>query len=259
MEINPVATFFCEKLYPQDAAKQASRDPSENLGEIRFQPGFEQALEDLEGFSHLWLIYQFHLNQNWHAKVLPPRGSKTKRGVFATRSPYRPNSLGLSCVEFIKKTGLSLWVKNYDLLDGTPIFDIKPYLNYADSFPDARRGWLEGLREYPLFFSEAALQQLAFLGENGVSELRAFIENQLSCEPLNKKQKRLLALQANSAVLAYRTWRVHFSVSEDLVHIHSISSGYSPTEISSSEDPYGDKILHQKFVAEFQTAKPAFS
>ena len=107
------------------------------------------ALVGLEGYSHLWLIWQFSTvaaeyaaGKKWRPTVRPPRlGGNVRRGVFATRSPYRPNALGLSCVELAGIDGCDLLVKGADLLDGTPIFDIKPYLPYVDAHPEARGGF----------------------------------------------------------------------------------------------------------------------
>ncbi len=104
----------------------------------------EQALKDLDGFDRLWLIFVFHLNQGWKSRVKPPRGGP-KRGVLATRSPHRPNSLGLSSVELIKIEGRTLYLHGVDLLDGTPVLDIKPYVPYADAFPEAKAGWIDDL------------------------------------------------------------------------------------------------------------------
>src|SRR5581483_8669087 len=89
---------------------------------------FEQALEDLEGFEKIWLIYVFNRNEYWKPKVYPPRGERRKRGLFATRSPHRPNPIGLSLVDLINIDGRNVTVGNVDLLDGTPILDIKPYI-----------------------------------------------------------------------------------------------------------------------------------
>lgn len=108
-----------------------------------------EALRGLEGFSHLWLIWQFHQarQEAWSPTVRPPRlGGNTRMGVFATRSPFRPNPIGLSCVklEEISSTrdqGTVLWVSGADLMDGTPIYDIKPYLPYADCHPEAVGGF----------------------------------------------------------------------------------------------------------------------
>lgn len=103
-----------------------------------------QALKDLAGFERIWLIFSFHLSKGWKSAVKPPRGGP-KRGVLATRSPHRPNSIGLSAVELIGIEGRSLHLRGVDLLDGTPVLDIKPYVPYADAFPDARSGWIDEL------------------------------------------------------------------------------------------------------------------
>lgn len=119
---------------------------------IVFMPEFQtpEAFRGLEGFSHIWIIWQFSksVRDDWSPTVRPPRLGGNKRvGVFATRSPFRPNSLGLSCVrldsiEFTDDLGPVLNISGADLMDGTPIFDIKPYIPYADSKPDAIDGFL---------------------------------------------------------------------------------------------------------------------
>lgn len=125
----------------------APRQPS--LGEVtpaRIQlnngMNFDQALADLEGFSHIWIIYWMHLNQGWNPTVIPPRGPKTRRGLFATRAPHRPNSIGLSAVRLKKIEGRTLYVEGHDMLDATPVLDIKPYIPFTDAHPDATSGWL---------------------------------------------------------------------------------------------------------------------
>ena len=119
-------------------------------GRVVFEPEFRnpEALRGIEGFSHLWLIWQFseNLRQDWSPTVRPPRlGGNTRMGVFATRSPFRPNALGLSCVRLLglEETGEGtvLRVGGADLMDGTPIFDVKPYIPYADAHPEALSGF----------------------------------------------------------------------------------------------------------------------
>ena len=120
-------------------------------GTVVFEPEFrvDDALRGIEGFSHLWLIWGFSENagSSWTPTVRPPRlGGNVRMGVFATRSPFRPNGLGLSCVRLLslKKEpmlGTTLLVAGADLMDGTPIYDIKPYIPYADSIPDAAGGF----------------------------------------------------------------------------------------------------------------------
>lgn len=104
----------------------------------------EQVLRDLDGFERVWLIFAFHLSEGWKSTVKPPRGGP-KRGVLATRSPHRPNAIGLSAVELLKVEGRTLQLRGVDLLDGTPILDIKPYVPYADAFPVAKAGWIDEL------------------------------------------------------------------------------------------------------------------
>lgn len=104
----------------------------------------EQTLQDLRGFERIWLIFAFHRSEGWKSTVKPPRGGP-KRGVLATRSPHRPNAIGLSAVELLKVEGRTLQLRGVDLLDGTPVLDIKPYVPYADAFPKARAGWIDEL------------------------------------------------------------------------------------------------------------------
>ena len=112
---------------------------------IEFTTDFpEAALRDLAGFQRIWLTFVFHRSEGWKAQVKPPRGGP-KRGVLATRSPHRPNAIGLSAVELLGVQQRCLRVRGVDLLDGTPILDIKPYVPYADAFPGSRAGWIDAV------------------------------------------------------------------------------------------------------------------
>lgn len=127
---------------------------------IVFEPEYrsEDALRGIEDFSHLWLIWQFSqaVRQDWSPTVRPPRlGGNVRMGVFATRSPFRPNNLGLSCVRLLEvkhtqQYGTVLIVGGADLLDGTPIFDIKPYIPYSDSRPEAAGGFTDRVGDFLL-------------------------------------------------------------------------------------------------------------
>ncbi|MBQ3529155.1 MAG: tRNA (N6-threonylcarbamoyladenosine(37)-N6)-methyltransferase TrmO [Oscillospiraceae bacterium] len=127
---------------------------------IVFEPEFRNpdALRGLEDFSHIWLIWQFSeaVRTDWTPTVRPPRlGGNTRMGVFATRSPFRPNSLALSCVRIIgleqtEENGTVIHVAGADLMDGTPIFDIKPYIPYSDSHPEALGGFTSTAKDYLL-------------------------------------------------------------------------------------------------------------
>lgn len=140
-------------------------------GVITFEPEFRnpEAFRGLEEFSHIWLLWKFSKSEkeHWSATVKPPRlGGKKRMGVFATRSPYRPNDIGLSSVRLEKitideKMGPMLHVAGADLLDGTPIYDIKPYITYTDSHPEATEGFAGKVKEKELVveFPENLLQQ----------------------------------------------------------------------------------------------------
>lgn len=151
MDVAPIA--YIHTPYRQKFA--IPRQPNlvkEAIGDIRFAPGYADinTLRGLDGFSHVWLIFVFHetADKKWTATVTPPRlGGSERVGVFASRSPYRPNALGLSVVEKVaviqQGPDVILRVRGVDLLDGTPILDIKPYLPYADSLPNALGGYAE--------------------------------------------------------------------------------------------------------------------
>ena len=157
--------------------------------ELRAKVVFEEpfrnpeALRGIEGFSHLWLIWQFSENvrADFSPTVRPPRlGGNTRLGVFATRSPFRPNALGLSCVRLLglektREKGTVLLVAGADLMDGTPIFDIKPYLPYADCRPEATGGFAPDAPEkLKVVFPAAALETIP---PDKRAALRGVLEN----------------------------------------------------------------------------------
>ncbi len=104
-----------------------------------------EALRDLEGVERIWILSFLHRSGTWGPLVRPPRGPRVRRSLFATRSPDRPNPIGLSAVELTRIEGHRLHVRGVDLLDGTPILDLKPYVPYADAFPGSRAGWIDEL------------------------------------------------------------------------------------------------------------------
>ena len=148
-----ISTDFKEKF---GIPRQSGRAPSLEA-KIVFTPEFRnaEALREIEGFSHLWLLFDFSLahKEGWSPTVRPPRLGGNKRvGVFASRSPFRPNPIGLSCVKLLRveqteNEGMVLIISGADLLDGTPILDVKPYLPYADSVPNAAAGYA-GAHQY---------------------------------------------------------------------------------------------------------------
>ena len=173
MEILPIAYIRTDLPDKFGIPRQSGLVPALR-GEIEFLPAFSQtaALRGLEAFSHLWLIWGFSASQKeegkgWSATVRPPRlGGNTRIGVFASRSPFRPNPLGLSCVKLeaihTDRQPMTVTVSGIDLLDGTPIYDIKPYIPLADCKPEAAEGYTASTKQHLLrvIFPEAMLSQL---------------------------------------------------------------------------------------------------
>ena len=202
MKLTPIA--YTKSPYKQKFA--IPRQPNlvrEARGEIIFNKDFADpnCLRGIEQFSHLWLIFVFHetADKGWSPTVQPPRlGGKESIGVFATRSTFRPNPVGMSVVENLgweqKGSSLSLQVGGLDLLDGTPILDIKPYLPYADAVSQASAGFadLAPASDCDLVFSTEAEQDLAELGTHNLDypDLKAFIASVLKQDPRPAWRKR---------------------------------------------------------------------
>lgn len=159
MDLQVIAHMRCDFSAKFGIPRQSGL-VEEAEGLVVFTPAYRNpdALRGIEGYSHLWLIWQFSqaVRPGWSPTVRPPRlGGNTRMGVFATRSPFRPNFLGLSCVRLLgverhPEDGMVLRVAGADLMDGTPIFDVKPYLPYTDSHPDAVGGFTDQAAGYLL-------------------------------------------------------------------------------------------------------------
>jgi len=200
--------------------RQAGLAP-EAEGRLEILPPYNrpEAFHRLEEFSHVWLSFVFHatLREGWSPMVRPPRlGGQQKVGVFASRSPFRPNPIGLSVCELravdISTDGISLRLGGIDLLDGTPVLDIKPYLPYADALPQAQGGYSQPASpgDIPLHFSAAAEETLQAMGTTQANHLRRLLQQILREDP------RPAYLQENSSqrefgVRLYRyniRWRI---------------------------------------------------
>ena len=237
-------TPFTEKvLAPRQPRAEAPAD-----GTIELLPGrgYEDALSGLEEWSHVWLVYAFHENDGWRPKVRPPR-SRKKLGVFATRAPYRPNPIGLSAVELVAVDGLTLRVRGVDLLDRTPILDIKPYVAYADAIGDASDGWLAPADPgpgYDVRIAEPAASQLAWLEERGQT-LHAEIERRLALGPEPHAYRRIRVESETTRCLAVEDWRVRFRVDGLTLTVESVSTGYRPRELAAPRAPH--LVTHRDF------------
>ena len=191
---------------------------------IIFEPEYrnEDALRGLEGFSHLWIIWQFSeaVRSGWSPTVRPPRlGGNTRLGVFATRSPFRPNNLGLSCVRLlgVEKTaeyGTVIHVAGADLMDGTPIFDIKPYIPYGDSHPDASGGFTDQADDFLLdvTFPDHLLEIIP-------QEKRSAAIGVLSHDPRPSYQKQPDRIYG----LSFAGYDIRFQVQENILTVLEVS------------------------------------
>ena len=261
MQVTPIGTFYGDAVYKYDAPRQG-RLFAGHPGRIELNAGqnFEMALRDLEGFERIWVIFQFHENEGWRPTTrppVPPKG-KDRVGTFASRSPYRPNPIGLSCVRLLKIEGLTLFIDEADLLNGTPVLDIKPYIPMADAFPEAKAGWVEEQagESWTIDVSETFAAQNRWIAEHSDFDLESFARVQLSRGNFSKdifdgsRRRLVIDETAKEGVLAYRTFRIHFSydeLSRKLVLLR-ITSGYTPEELRfDTEDKYGDKQLHRDF------------
>ena len=193
-------------------------------GTIVFEPEYrkEEALKGLEEYSHLWLIWEFSevVRENWSPTVRPPRLGGNKRcGVFATRSPFRPNPIGLSCVRLLgiekrPEKGMVVEVEGADLMDGTPILDIKPYLPHIDSHPEATGGFALSVssEQLEVIFPDHLLQKIPEADRKLLSEL-------LSQDPRDR------FIHDNSRIwgLTYGNYNVRFQVHDNVLTVSEVT------------------------------------
>lgn len=245
-------TPFLEKV---EAPRQAVAEGGAGVeGRIEMLPEHEHALDDLDGFDRIWVLFWFHEAKGFRSKVLPPRSDK-KRGLFATRSPHRPNPIGMSAVRLVRVEGLVVHVRDLDLIDGTPIVDLKPYVPYADSFPDAKTGWLGATDPRPAWTVQVAPEaeaQLAWLEAEGlVLGLRTRIVDALALGPQPHPYRRIKKTDDGELVLAVKEWRARFTVSVEgaVITVDRIRTGFRPRELATGVEPA--LAVHRAFVTRF--------
>ncbi|MDQ1302441.1 MAG: tRNA (adenine37-N6)-methyltransferase [Pseudomonadota bacterium] len=237
-------------------------------GRIELLPGhnFEHALQDLDGWDYIWVVFWFHQNKSWRPKVLPPRSTSGRKGVFATRAPYRPNPIGLSALKLEKIEGLILHVSDVDMLDGTPVLDIKPYVPYTDAQPAARSGWLETagvrsdatgaspdpVRPYQVVFSDEAAGQVAWIEAHTGLAMHERILNILSMGPEPHPYRRIRP-DGPKFCLAIKEWRVRFQVDKQCVEVQTIGTGYRPAQLTETGNAMID--THRAFLQQFADSR----
>ena len=239
---------------------EAARQPragggAEGTIELLPARNFEHALSNLAEWQYIWVLFWFDRNEGWRPKVLPPRSRSGRKGVFATRSPHRPNPLGLSAVRLEQVDGLTLHVSDVDMLDGTPVLDIKPYVAYTDAIATVENGWLDDSRALDLraafvveWDAEAARQAEWIEARTGLP-LRERIASTLALGP-NPQPYRRIRPDGDGFLLAVKEWRARFSVTGNLVRVHAIASGFRASQLASG-DAAPEIAAHREFRAHF--------
>ena len=226
--LNPIGVIRTPYHDRYAAPSQPGLDDRNAEGKVILQSGhnYEQALEDLQGFDKIWLIYWFDRNTNWKPKVQVPRGPRTKRGVFSTRSPHRPNPIGLSLVTLLSVNGRNLHFTGADILDKTPLLDIKPYLPAVEAFPDAQSGWLSEVGEIPfgVTWVPHALSVAKDIELHHHIDLIGHAERILSQDPRPHPYKRIKRNADGSFTLAMKYWRLDYMIDNEIVTINLVRS-----------------------------------
>ncbi|MGM0442733.1 MAG: tRNA (N6-threonylcarbamoyladenosine(37)-N6)-methyltransferase TrmO [Fibrobacterota bacterium] len=256
-EMHPIGYVHCSQYYRYQQPRQSCFADNEGRIILERKQGFEQALQNISGFSHIWVVYVFHLNETWNPMVSPPvNPDGRKKGVFATRAPHRPNRIGFSAVRLLHAdpSRRSLGIADFDMLDKTPVLDIKPYIPAADSFPTASGGWVPTEQElYRIVAEKYFEEQAAWVFAETGYDLTEFARVQLCLDPRNAKRKRITLVDpvGERRRIAFRTWSVIYSIDEvgRTVVLHGVTSNYTAQERADSPDIYGDREIHRRFTA----------
>jgi len=257
MTFEPIGFVRSPYKEKRDAPRQGVVSGAEGTIELLPKSGFLHALEDLEGFERVIVIFHFHEVEGWRPKVQPPRSS-VRRGVFATRAPHRPNPIGFSVVKLLRVEGLVLHVAEIDMLDGTPVLDIKPYVPYADAFPNARAGWLDHeasrlrsdvkearakreeprdpIESYTVRFAPDAIRALQWLAAHG-TDLRPQLEQSLALGPAPHAYRRIRKKTDDESEIAIKDFRATFVVRGRTITVRAVYTGWSPRELATMDTP----------------------
>ena len=248
----------------QQVKFQAGHQPSaateaRNTLELLPHCGYEDALRDLAGFERVWLLWWFHRNEGWRPLVLPPRGPIQRRGVFATRSPHRPNPLGLTPVPLLAIEGRTLVLGPCDLVDGTPVFDIKPYVPSFDAFPDSRAGWIDevdaAMREPPKFsvsITPAAEAQITWLRAHWSIDFIPRLTELLARDPSPHRTRRIRRRGPHRAEIGCGAWLAAFTVEGTVVSVLSLKPAYPLTFLTrEGYQDIPDRDAQVAFLAEW--------
>jgi len=255
--IGYVRTTLATKV---EAARQPRAGGSGAAGCIELLPArnFEHALSNLAEWQYIWVLFWFDRNEGWRPKVLPPRSRSGRKGVFSTRSPHRPNPLGLSAVRLERVDGLTLHISDVDMLDGTPVLDIKPYVAYTDAIPGAGDGWLtdeeaprDPIPEFEVFWDAVAVEQAAWIEAQTGLPLRVRATATLALGPEPHPYRRIRR-EASGFTLCVKDWRLRFDVDGRRVNISSVESGVRQSLLNGKGEADAELVLHREYYARWR-------
>ncbi len=223
---------FQARHQPDENESTSENGTVRNVLELLPDAGLDLALRDLAGFERIWLLWWFHRNETWTPLVRPPRGPSQKRGVFATRSPHRPNPLGMTPVRLLGIEGRRLLLGPCDLVDGTPVFDIKPYVPAYDSFPDDAAGWIDEVDAadaapptFAVNLGKKAQEQADWLRAHGI-DYTSRLHELLSRDPSPHRTRRIRRQPGNCFEIGCGAWRARFTVSDRRVEVDLLGPAY---------------------------------
>ena len=247
------------------------REAEENFLELLPDADLALATSDLAGFERVWLVWWFHRNTDWRPKVIPPRGPQKRRGVFATRSPHRPNALGLTPVRLlgVERGGRLLRLGPCDLVEGTPVFDIKPYVPAYDSFPGSRAGWIDEVDaaeragpRYAVELAPLAEEQAAWLREKRGVDFLPRVRELLGRDPAPHRTRRIRRVATEHGggfEIGCGAWRALFTVEEPeaRVTITRLGPGYPLWQLrrENAADAVPDREAQIAFLARWPEAE----
>lgn len=236
LTLKPIGVVRTAKQLKHAARHQPDEQSEErNVIELLPVPGYQEALHDLQGFERIWIVWWFHLNTRWRSKVLPPYGPDRRLGLFATRTPHRPNPIGITPVKLFSVTKNRLEIGPCDLVDGTPILDLKPYLPAYDSFPNAATGWwaefmaAEAARgPTRVTIAPLARAQLDWLAKDWQIEFEGRMLEILSRDPSPHRTRRIRNRRGGGFDIACGAWRGVFQAQAGQVTVTAIEPAFPP-------------------------------
>lgn len=264
LTITPIGFIRSGKPLKFDARHQPDEKQAEtNILEMLPGDKYQKALKDLAGFDRIWLLWWFHRNTDWRPEVLPPRGPSKRRGVFATRSPHRPNPLGITPVQLLEIRKGQLILGPCDLVDGTPVFDIKPYIPSYDSFPEAKAGWidevdaaLEGPPAFTVSFSPQATEHMAWLRQEWSVDFEARLLEILSRDPSPHRTRRIRSRHGDLFDIGCGAWYAIFEVKGPVVHVLHLKPAFP---LKFLTDPARPEIPDKDAQLAFRARWPQFA